>query len=264
MLKLITIVCMALVANMTGAYAQGQNTDENASGKPSPKVVSTTESLPLGISSEESVKNRFREKFGQIPVTNIRRLPAYGLFEIQVGQSLYYVDEKISFVLDGNLIDANTHENVTEARLEELSRINFNDLPFELAIKQVKGDGSRKIAIFEDPNCGYCKQMRRAMENIDNVTIYTFLYPILSRDSTQKVQHVWCSTDPGKVWDDWMIRGKVPAKANCDAPIQNLLALGQRLQVNGTPAVFFEDGMRVPGAMTAEQLSKRLAMVEKR
>ena len=139
-----------------------------------------------------------------------------------------------------------------------MAKIDFDALPFDLAIKQVRGDGARRIAIFEDPNCGYCKLLRKNMEGIDNLTVYTFLMPILSADSTDKVRDVWCAENPSVVWDDWMLRNQVPQKAECDAPIAQMLETGRNLLVQGTPAIFFEDGSRVPGVISKEDLLAKL------
>lgn len=205
----------------------------------------------------EAVKKLFSERFGNMPVGEVRYAP-FGLFEVQIGNSLVYTDQGVSYVLDGHLIDAKTRQDLTEVRLEELARINFDALPTELAITQVRGDGSRKIALFEDPNCGYCKQLRRNMQGIDNLTVYTYMLPILSEDSTEKVKNVWCSDDPSAAWDAWMLQGKVPEQKTCEVPLEQLVQLGRDLQVQGTPAIFFADGSRVPGAITKAELEKRL------
>ena len=205
----------------------------------------------------EAVKQLFSERFGNMPVGEVRYAP-FGMFEVQIGNSLVYTDEAVNFVFDGHMIDAKTRQDLTEARLEELARIDFNALPTELAITQVRGDGSRKIALFEDPNCGYCKQLRRNMEGMDDLTVYTYMLPILSPDSTEKVKNVWCAEDPSAAWDAWMIDGTVPESATCEVPVEELVQLGRDLQVQGTPAIFFEDGSRVPGAISREDLEKRL------
>ncbi len=206
---------------------------------------------------EEGVRKLFIERFGAVAIEGISRTP-YGLYEVRVGSELVYTDEKVTFLLDGNLIDAKTRKNVTRERIEKLQAVKFEELPLAHAIKQVRGNGARKVALFEDPNCGYCKQLRRSMEGIDNVTIYTFLYPILSPDSTVKSKAVWCASDQGKAWDDWMLRGKTPKAGNCDAPIQQVLELGKKLRVTGTPTIIFGDDTRVGGAIPVEQLKQRL------
>lgn len=223
-------------------------------------TTQSTDTPKAGTSDErtEQVKARFSERFGNMPVTEVRYTD-FGLFEVQLGSSLVYTDEPVTFVLDGHLIDASTRVDITEQRLEVLSRIDFDDLPLSLAITEVRGDGSRRMAIFEDPNCGYCKQLRRSMEGIDDLTIHTFLLPILSADSTEKVKNVWCAEDQTGVWDDWMLLGVEPPAASCDAPIDEFLTLARSLNIEGTPAIFFADGSMVPGAISQEALVKRLS-----
>ena len=204
-----------------------------------------------------AVRKLFTERFENTPVTAVRMTP-YGIFEVQMGTDIVYTDEKVSFVLDGTLIDARTRTDVTRARLDALSSVPFDKLPFELAFKQVRGDGSRKLAIFEDPNCGYCKQLRQSLKGIDNLTIYTFPFPILSADSTMKVRDIWCAPDRGAAWDAWMLEGKAPPSGRCEVPVDEMLALGHRLMVRGTPGIFFADGSRVGGAIPKEEVEKRL------
>jgi len=187
----------------------------------------------------------------------VRRTP-YGLYEVQLGMDLVYTDEQVTFVLDGTLIDAKTRRDMTKERQDILAHVPFDQLPFDLAIKQVRGSGVRKVAIFEDPNCGYCKQMRQAIKGIDNVIIYTFPFPILSADSTQKVKDIWCSSDRAAAWDNWMTKGVKASEGKCSVPIDQMLALGQKLMIRGTPGIIFADGGRVGGAISAEEFEKRL------
>lgn len=205
----------------------------------------------------KAVQKLFAERFDNAQVTAVRQTP-YGLYEVQLGMDLVYTDEKVSFVLDGTLIDAKTRRDVTRERQDALAKVPFDQLPFELSFKQVRGDGSRKLAIFEDPNCGYCKQLRQSLKGIDNVTIYTFPYPILSPDSTLKVRNIWCAADKAATWDAWMLQGQVPPTVDCPAPTDKMVELGQKLMVRGTPALFFYDGSRVGGAIPKEEIEKRL------
>jgi thiol:disulfide interchange protein DsbC len=161
--------------------------------------------------------------------------------------------------------DVKTSQDLTRARIDDINKIKFSELPLEMAIKQVKGDGKRVIAVFEDPNCGYCKKLRQtALKDLTNVTIYTFLYNILSEDSFVKSKNVWCAADRGKAWDDWMINGKVPpaAPADCVTPNDKVVALGQKLRIQGTPAIFFTDGSRIPGAVDLKTLEAKLASIK--
>jgi len=205
----------------------------------------------------QAVQERFAQRFTELSVTAVRRTP-YGIFEVQLGGDLVYTDEKVTWVMEGPLIDAMTRRDVTRERQEKLGSVSFDQLPLDMAVKQVRGDGSRKMAVFEDPNCGYCKQLHKTLEGVDNLTIYTFLYPILAPDSTTKSRDVWCAKDPAQAWQDWMLRGKTPPTAECDAPIQQVLALGQKLMVRGTPAIFFQDGSRLNGAAPLEMIQARL------
>ncbi|MEI2415916.1 DsbC family protein [Orrella sp. JC864] len=205
----------------------------------------------------EAVRKLFSERFNDVPVAAVRLTP-YGLYEVQVGSDLVYTDAQVTFLLDGTLIDAETRRDLTRERREALLAVPFDELPLALAVKQVKGDGSRRLAIFEDPNCGYCKQMRHTLEDVDNVTLYTFLLPILTPDSHEKVRDVWCAGDPVRAWDDWMLRNKPPARATCEHPADQVIALAQKLMVRGTPTLFFADGTRAPGALTREALERRL------
>jgi len=244
------LFALLLSGVMVSAFAQ----------KPSAAAtVSATSSAPdaATVAKTEAVKKLFADRFDQPPITGVRLTP-YGLYEIQLGMDLLYTDEKVSFVLDGTLIDAMTRRDMTRERQDALAKIPFDQLPFELSFKQVKGNGTRKVAIFEDPNCGYCKQLRQSLKDIDNVTVYTFPYPILSQDSTNKVRHIWCAKDRAATWDAWMLKGQVPPTIECDAPTDAMVALGQKLLVRGTPALFFADDTRVGGAIPKDEIEKRL------
>ncbi|OZI77258.1 DsbC family protein [Bordetella genomosp. 12] len=249
-----------LLVGLLCGLAQAQDGKSVSTTQPAgakDKVYSTAAVQPADPAAD-AVKKRFQVRFNEMDITAVRRTP-YGLFEVQVGPDMIYTDEGVTWVMEGPLIDAATRRDVTRENQEKLSAIQFSDLPLDLAIKQVKGKGTRKIAIFEDPNCGYCKQLRHTLKDVDDVTIYTFLYPILSPDSTTKVRDVWCAADKGKAWDDWMIDGKRPATAQCEAPVEAMLALGRKLMVRGTPTIFFENGARASGALPLAQLQQRLA-----
>lgn len=249
------LAAAALAAFMPMAMAQTSAQTEAAA--PASTEAASDSKIGQSDATTEAVKKLFSERFGNMPVGEVRHAP-FDLFEVQLGGSLVYTDQGVNYVLDGHLIDAKTRQDLTEVRLQELARINFDALPTELAITQVRGDGSRKMALFEDPNCGYCKQLRRSMEGIDNLTVYTYMLPILSEDSTEKVKNVWCSDNPAATWDAWMLEGKVPEQKTCEAPLEELVQLGRDLQVQGTPAIFFADGSRVPGAISKAELEKRL------
>lgn len=228
-------------------------------------VLSTRSNDPQGavVISTEQVRERFDERFPGLGVNEVSTTPFPGLYEIRIGTDLLYADAEVNYVLQGSLIDAKSRRDLTAQRIAKLSEVDFDTLPLENAIKQVKGDGSRRMAVFEDPNCGYCKLLHQNLRNIDNVTVYTFLYPILSQDSHERSRNIWCADDRAVVWKEWMLDGKQPAAAQCDTPVESNLALGRGLMVTGTPAIFFADGSRINGALAAEALEEKLAEVAK-
>lgn len=219
------------------------------------KVLSTSSLAP---EQAQAITKSFEGRFPGIHVDLVRVTPMPGLYEIQVGMDLLYTDADANYVLQGSLIDARSRKDLTAERLEALQQVAFDSLPLDRAIKQVKGDGSRQLAVFEDPNCGYCKQLHQTLRDVDNVTVYTFLFPILTPDSTTKSRDIWCAPDRAKAWKDWMIDGKAAPEAKCDTPIEANLALGRKLNIQGTPALFFSDGSRVNGALPLDALKKKL------
>jgi len=215
-------------------------------------------SLPA-LADEATVKKAIETKLGAT-VTSVSKSPYLGLYEVYVDGQILYTDEKLTAIIAGTLIDGKTMKNVTSERMAKLTAIKFSDLPLELAVKQVRGDGSRVLASFEDPNCGYCKKLAKDIATLDNVTLYTFLYPILSPDSLEKSNQVWCSADKAKAWYDWMRDSKaLSGKGDCDTTaVQKSVALGHKLAITGTPTLFFADGERVPGAVPLAQIEKKL------
>ena len=196
-------------------------------------------------------------------VDTVREAGALGLYEVVIGGKILYTDKKAAYLVDGDIIDPKAHRNLTEERRNKLAQIKFSDLPLDLAVKQVRGNGKRVFATFEDPNCGYCKKLAHEMQGMTDVTIYTFLYPILSPDSGDKSKAIWCAPDKAKAWNSWMISGAEPAAASakCDAPNEKVVALGRKLNINGTPTIFFADGSRVPGYIPAAQLEQTIAKI---
>ncbi len=225
------------------------------------KVLSTSGSDADGavVVSTQQVRQAFEQRFPGLGITEVSTTPFAGLFEIRIGTDMLYVDGGVNYVLQGALIDAKTRSDLTAERVANLSKVDFASLPLKDAIKQVSGDGSRRIAVFEDPNCAYCKLLHETLKGIDNVTVYTFLYPILSPDSHVRSRNIWCATDRASAWRDWMLDGKQPATAECDTPIEGNLELGRGLMVTGTPAIFFTDGSRVNGALPVEALKQKIS-----
>lgn len=226
-------------------------------------LIST--SVLAETAQEASVRKAIEPRLGEeAKVESVRKTPYSGLFEVQVNGDIIYTDAKAEYLFVGRVVDTRTYQDYTKARLDEINKVSFGKLPLELAMKEVKGNGKRQIAVFEDPNCGYCKRFRRTLEGIDNITIYTFMYNILSPDSVEKSRNIWCSADRNKAWDDWMLNGKVPptASPNCVTPHEKVIELGRSLKVTGTPTIFFMDGSRVPGAIDAKALEAKLSTIK--
>jgi thiol:disulfide interchange protein DsbC len=182
-----------------------------------------------------------------------------GLYEVRVGSEIVYTDAEGNFLIQGELIDTKNRRNLTEERIDKLTAVDFSTLPVKDAFTIVRGTGKRKLAVFEDPNCGYCKRFERDLAGIKDVTIHMFLYPILSPDSTEKSRAIWCAKDKTKAWQDWMLRDQAPMGGACDtAAIARNMEFGRKYKITGTPTVFFADGSRIPGAINAQQLEKML------
>lgn len=219
---------------------------------------------------EAAIKKALAERLPKLPaIDEVTRSPVPGLWEVRYnGTEIFYSDEKGDFIIiNGSLIDTKTRVDLTEARTEKLLAIRFDKLPLKDAMVIKQGNGSRKLAVFVDPNCGYCKQFERDLAAVKDVTVYTFLIPILGPDSTTKSRDIWCAKDANKTWRAWMLDGALPAKAGsgCDtAAIDRNLAFARTNRINGTPAVFFEDGTRKPGALPLATVESLLAAAAKK
>ncbi len=212
-------------------------------------------------SQEATIRKNLGERIPQLKqIDEVSKSQISGLYEIRVnGNEIYYTDAEGNYLVQGNLIDTLQKRNLTEERIEKLSAIAFDALPFKDAFTIVRGNGSRKLAVFEDPNCGYCKRFEKDLQKINNVTVYMFLYPILGPDSGEKSKNIWCAKAKAKAWQDWMVRDVAPAAASCDsAAIARNVELGRKFKITGTPTLVFADGSRVPGAVGADQVEKRL------
>lgn len=214
---------------------------------------------PAGrLTSEAIIKRTLAARLGGAKVDSVAKTPYLGLYEVRVDNEILYTDEKMSYIFSGNIIDGKNLQNLTEKRLRELSGIKWENLPLESAVKTVRGNGKHTLAVFSDPNCPYCKRFEKDLAKVDDITIYTFLYPILSQDSHEKSKAVWCSADKSKAWSELMLSGTVPAAGSCDTPIEKNLALGRKYRIAGTPTLVFANGERVPGAIPQAQLEKLL------
>jgi len=269
-----------IASDDAGAEAPAPSTDADganapAAGKgaaaplaPCPPVYGSASAGPLapippGLAG--TIGDRVRRKLGGT-VTSVCRTP-FGLYEVVVDAEVVYVDERVNYLVAGNAFDLRTKENLTAKRKEDVTRIDFKTLPLQLAVKTVRGSGSRVLAVFEDPNCPYCKRFEKSIASLTDTTIYTFLYPILSHDpsaaddSYPKSKSIWCAPDRGLAWSQVMLEGKHLAAAPeaCQHPLEEILALGQKLHITGTPTLVFSDGRRAPGAISLEQVEQMLS-----
>jgi thiol:disulfide interchange protein DsbC len=183
-----------------------------------------------------------------------------GLYEVRTGGDIFYTDANARYMFVGKVVDLGTLQDLTRARADELAAIRFTDLPLEMAIKTVKGKGQRVMAVFEDPNCPYCRKLHETLRGIDNLTVYTFLLNILSDDSAAKAKNIWCASDRSQAWQQWIQDAKPApgASAACITPNEQVLALGRKLHVQGTPTIYFADGSRSGSGFDAATLEARL------
>lgn len=221
--------------------------------------------LAAGCASadEDSLKKAIESTFPSAKVQNISKTPFAGLFEVLVNGQIVYTDEKFSFMLaEGRLIDTRTRKDLTSERLEDLMRVDFNSLPLEHAIKVVRGDGSRKLVVFSDPDCPYCKRLeQKELIGMTNVTIYTLLYPLdqLHPNAAEKAHAIWCAPDRVKAWEDWVLNNRLAKKtAGCEAPLGRISEVAVKLGITSTPMLIFSDGKRMAGAYPAKDIEKAL------
>ena len=262
------------VALATAAFAAACGGASEPKDKPArAAVVAVAAAANAAVVEPEiqaAIRAALKERLPQLPpVDEITRTPIAGLYEVRYnGVDLLYSDAKGDHVVvQGSIIETRTRTDLTEQRMEKLLAVDFASLPLKDAIVIKQGTGTRKVAVFVDPNCGYCKRFERDLAGIKDLTVYTFLLPILGPDSTAKSRAIWCAKDGGKAWRAWMLDNVVPdaAKASCDvAGIDRNLEFGRKHKINGTPAVLFEDGTRKPGAIPAEMLERLLAQASKK
>jgi thiol:disulfide interchange protein DsbC len=225
----------------------------------------------MAFAQEDAIRKNLAERIPKLPkIEEVTRSPMQGLYEVRVnGSDIYYTDAGGNYLIDGQLIDAKSGKNLTEERVNKLTAIDFKDLPIKDAFVMKRGTGARKIAVFEDPNCGYCKRFEADLQKINNVTIYMFLYPILGADSTEKSKNIWCAADKVKAWQDWMLKDITPSAASAAKPgvcstdaIARNVEFGKKNRITGTPMVLLTDGTRIPGAISSAQLEKMMTDVK--
>lgn len=219
--------------------------------------------ISCAYADDAALKKAIESAYPDIQVDSVKKTQYGGLYEVFIGGQIVYTDEKFTFLIaEGRLIDAKTKRNVTGERLEELTRVDFSKLPLDKAIKVVRGNGSRQLVVFSDPDCPFCKRLeQKELAGITDITVYTFLYPLdkLHPDAANKAKAIWCSADRSKSWMDWVLNNKlVKGSTNCDNPVESLAKLGQELGVTSTPTLIFADGKRMLGAYPADEIEKAL------
>ena len=210
---------------------------------------------------EAAIRKNLAERLPTLPkIEEISKTPMNGLYEIRLsGNDIFYTDADGSFLIQGSLIDTRTQKNLTDERTEKLNAVAFDTLPLKDAFTVVRGNGKRKMAVFEDPNCGYCKRFERDLQKVSDVTIHLFLLPILGPGSAEKSKAVWCAKDKAKAWTDMMVRDQNVAAGNCDTTaLTRNVEFAKKHRISGTPTLIFADGIRVPGAISAPQVEKYL------
>lgn len=252
-MKVNAMLAAGLMAVTLAASAQTKNL--------APTTANAAQQVPREV--ESTLRKNLAERLPNIGrIDEISRTPMAGVYEIRVDSEIFYSDVEANYLLNGQMIDTRARRNLTEDRLDKLLAISFKDLPLKDAFVMVRGNGKRKLAVFEDPNCVYCKRFERDLQKVDNVTVYVFLYPILGPDSTAKSKNIWCAKDKSKAWLDWMVRNEPAPKADesCDATaLTRNVEFGRKHRITGTPTLVFADGSRVPGAIPAAELEKMLA-----
>jgi thiol:disulfide interchange protein DsbC len=223
----------------------------------------------FALADEASLKKVIEAAYPKFKVESVIKTPYPGLYEVFMGGQIIYTDEKLSFLIaEGRLVDPKTKRDITGERMEELTKIDFNSLPLDQAIKVVKGNGSRKLVVFSDVDCPYCKRLERnELANITDVTVYTFLYPLvqLHPDSAAKSKSIWCASNRIKAWNDWILNDQLPEKTgNCEVPIEKIGDLAKKVGVTSTPTLFFADGKRMMGAQPYKEIEKYMQAAGKK
>jgi thiol:disulfide interchange protein DsbC len=249
MKKLLLAAVLALTTGL--AFAQGAANSKKGAPAAAPSA------------EEQTIRARLEQTFNLKP-SKVSPTP-FGWYEIIVDAEVYYVDPQANYVFNGSVIDTRTRQNLTQARKDDLMKVDYAKLPLDQAVRIRVGKGTRQFVTFEDPNCGFCRKLHNDLKGLTDYTLYIFLYPILSPDSTEKAKAIWCAKDRGATWNALMLEGKAPppAPADCKHPLEANLQLGRKLGVNGTPTLIFQDGSRMPGASSVEAIEQRFAAAKK-
>ncbi|MBA2721487.1 MAG: DsbC family protein [Methylibium sp.] len=228
----------------------------------------TVGTLPASaqLPQEAAIRKSLGERLSSLPkIDEVNKAPVAGLFEVLIGTEVFYTDAEGAYLIRGEILDLKNKRNLTEERIAKLTAIDFDSLPLKDAVVWKTGSGKRRIAVFSDPNCGYCKRFEKELTGMKDVTVYTFLIPILGGDSPDKAKAIWCAKDSTAAYRNWMLEGTTPPRplGDCATPIERNIELSRKHRVSGTPAIVFEDGVRVPGMLTADQLEKQLVASSK-
>jgi thiol:disulfide interchange protein DsbC len=223
-----------------------------------PTVANAAKTVPPAV--EAGLRRNLAERLPNVTIDEVSRTPIPGMYEVRVGTDLFYSDAEGSYIINGEMMDTKNRRNLTEERVQKLTAVDFEKLPVKDAFVIVRGNGKRKVAVFEDPNCGYCRRFEGDLQKIDNVTVYLYLYPILGPDSIEKSKAIWCGKDKAKVWQDWMVRSvPIPRTDACDVTaLARNTEFGRKHKITGTPTLIFADGTRVPGAIGAAEIERQL------
>ncbi|WP_041360440.1 thioredoxin fold domain-containing protein [Nitrosomonas sp. Is79A3] len=214
---------------------------------------------------EAALRKAIQPHFADSKIESVKKTPYLGLYEVVVGDEVFYTDDKADYFFFGHVIDTKTRTSMTNERIQEIKaarRVPLDSLPLQSAIKVVKGDGKRRVAIFTDPNCPYCKQLEKELLNVTNVTIYTLLYPVL-KGSMELSKKIWCSDNQIKAWDDFMLKNVAPSSKDCETPLDALVKSGHENKVSGTPTLIFADGSVVGGMIPATVIEEKLENASK-
>lgn len=265
-------VCLSLLAASLVACAPANTKDAAAAAAAATSatalaVPAAGASAAAGSDAAQAIRTALAQRFDKLPpIDSVEPAPVPGLWEVRLGHDIVYTDAGGNYLIQGEIIETESRRNLTQERVAKLSTIDFASLPLQDAVVWRNGTGARKIAVFADPNCGYCKRFEQGLKEVKDVTVYTFLYPILGGDSPQKSEAVWCAKDRAAAWNQWMRDGTaIPRSLGpCETPIQRNLELGRKHRVNGTPAIVFEDGSRVPGAIEPAAIESHFQRLAKK
>lgn len=224
-------------------------------------------SFSFAQADESAIRKVLGEKFPDAQIASVNKTPYSGMYEVYMDGQLIYTDAKAQYVFMGDVLDVKSRTNLTQARLGVLNTVKWDSLPLANAIKMVKGKGERKIVVFSDVDCPYCRKFEGELTKVDNITVYTFLYPIegLHPKAVQTSRQIWCAPDKNKAWDDYIGSGKIPTNdGKCANPVDENVALANKLGISGTPTIILSNGQRIPGMVPAAKLEEMLARVAKK